>query len=38
MGFTRCLVPKSNLKRMGSVEEIDIVGVKTVEEAIEVLF
>jgi DNA repair protein RadA/Sms len=38
MGFTRCLVPKSNLKRMGSVGEIDIVGVKTVEEAIEVLF
>lgn len=38
MGFTRCLVPKSNLKRMGGVGEIDIVGVKTVEEAIEVLF
>jgi DNA repair protein RadA/Sms len=38
MGFTRCLVPKSNLKRMGGVGEIEIVGVKTVGEAIEVLF
>ncbi len=38
MGFTRCLIPKSNLKRMGDVGEIDIVGVKTVEEAIEVIF
>jgi DNA repair protein RadA/Sms len=38
MGFTRCLVPKSNLKRMGDVGEIDIVGVKSIGEAIEVLF
>ncbi|MBU3981479.1 MAG: DNA repair protein RadA [Proteobacteria bacterium] len=38
MGFSRCLVPESNLKRMTKVEGIDVIGVKTVAEAIEILF
>jgi len=38
MGFSRCLVPESNLKRMTEVEGIDVIGVKTVSEAIEILF
>ncbi|MBC8443560.1 MAG: DNA repair protein RadA [Deltaproteobacteria bacterium] len=38
MGFTRCLIPESNLSRMQGTFEIDIVGVRTVSEAIEVLF
>jgi DNA repair protein RadA/Sms len=39
MGFTRCLVPESNLKRMPAKnEEIEIIGIKTVSEAIETLF
>jgi len=38
MGFSRCLIPESNLKRMTEVEGIDVIGVKTVSEAIEILF
>lgn len=38
MGFLRCLVPESNLKRMTEVKGIDVIGVKTVSEAIEILF
>ena len=38
MGFARCLVPQSNLKRMTKVKEIEIIGVKTISEAIEELF
>lgn len=38
MGFTTCLVPQGNLKRMAGVEGIDIIGVETVREAVEVLF
>ena len=38
MGFKRCLVPHSNLKRMAIKKGIGFVGVKTVEEAIEELF
>jgi DNA repair protein RadA/Sms len=38
MGFTRCLVPQSNLKRMAEIKGIELIGVKTVEEAIEALF
>ncbi|RLC26927.1 MAG: DNA repair protein RadA [Deltaproteobacteria bacterium] len=38
MGFSRCLVPKSNLKRMTEVKGIDVIGVKTVSETIEILF
>jgi len=38
MGFARCLVPQSNLKRMTKVKEIELIGVKTISEAIEELF
>ena len=38
MGFTRCLVPKSNLKRMTKIKDIEIIGVKTISQAMEELF
>jgi DNA repair protein RadA/Sms len=38
MGFTRCLVPESNLKRMSPVKGIELVGIKTVSDAVEYLF
>jgi DNA repair protein RadA/Sms len=38
MGFTRCLVPHSNLKRLPDIKGIDIAGVKTVSEVVENLF
>jgi len=38
MGFTRCLVPDSNLKRIPPKDGIEISGVKTVEDAVEGLF
>jgi DNA repair protein RadA/Sms len=38
MGFTRCLAPASNLKRLPDMDGIEILGVKTVSEAIENLF
>ena len=38
MGFSRCLVPQSNLKRMTKIKGIELIGVKTVSEAIENLF
>ena len=38
MGFIRCLVPESNLKRLPDPDGIEITGVKTVSEAIENLF
>jgi DNA repair protein RadA/Sms len=38
MGFSKCLVPASNLKRMGSVKDFEIVGINTVLEAIDMLF
>jgi len=38
MGFTKCFVPKSNLKRMTEIPGIEIFGVKSVIEAIEELF
>ncbi len=38
MGFTRCLVPFGNLKRMSTVSGIELTGVKTVSEVMQVLF
>ena len=38
MGFNRCLVPQSNLKRMTKIKGIELIGVKTVSEAMENLF
>ena len=38
MGFKRCLVPDSNLKRIPDIEGIEVAGIKTVPESIEKLF
>jgi DNA repair protein RadA/Sms len=38
MGFTRCILPHSNLRRLPSMEGIDIAGVRSVSEAVENLF
>ena len=38
MGFTRCLVPQSNIKRLANIEGIAITGVKTISEVVENLF
>jgi DNA repair protein RadA/Sms len=38
MGFNRCIVPQSNLKRLPAMEGVEIVGVSTVPEAVESLF
>ena len=38
MGFTRCLVPASNLKRMTTIKGIELLGMNTVSDAIEALF
>jgi DNA repair protein RadA/Sms len=38
MGFTRCLVPAGNLKRLPGIEGIEITGVSTVAEVVENLF
>jgi len=38
MGFTRCLIPKSNLKSMTKMKGIEIIGVNTISLAMEELF
>jgi DNA repair protein RadA/Sms len=38
MGFSRCLLPKSNLKRLPDIDGIEIEGVRTVSEVVEKLF
>jgi len=38
MGFSRCIVPESNLKRIAGVGGIELIGVRSVAEAVEALF
>jgi len=38
MGFTRCLAPESNLQRLRNIKGIEVMGVRTVSEAVENLF
>lgn len=38
MGFHRCLAPAGNLKRISAPQGIELVGVETVERAMEILF
>jgi len=38
MGFNRCLVPDGNLKRIPDIDGIEVAGIKTVPEAVEMLF
>jgi DNA repair protein RadA/Sms len=38
MGFKRCLVPDGNFKRIRDIEGIKVAGIKTVSEAVDMLF
>jgi len=38
MGFKKCLLPDSNLKRMAGIEKIELAGIKNISEAMELLF
>ncbi|MFZ5573530.1 MAG: DNA repair protein RadA [Thermodesulfobacteriota bacterium] len=38
MGFSRCIVPGGNLKRMTAGHELEVIGIGTVAEAMEILF
>jgi DNA repair protein RadA/Sms len=38
MGFTTCLIPAGNLKRMPEMEGIRLVGIRTVSDAVDELF
>ena len=38
MGFTRCLIPDSNSKQAPRMNGLKLIGIKSVEEAIETLF
>ena len=38
MGFNRCLIPENNLKRIRATKDMEMIGIKTVDQAIEVLF
>jgi DNA repair protein RadA/Sms len=38
LGFKRCVIPESNLKRLPAMDGIERVGVRTVAEAVESLF
>jgi len=38
MGFRKCLIPQSNLKRIVEKEGIELIGIRTVSEAMEILF
>ncbi len=38
LGFKRCLLPKQNQEKIGGVKGIDLIGVKTVQEAMKILF
>jgi DNA repair protein RadA/Sms len=38
LGFSRCLLPAQNQEKMKSIKGIELIGVETVQEAIEALF
>ncbi|CAN2040076.1 DNA repair protein RadA [Candidatus Magnetomoraceae bacterium gMMP-15] len=38
MGFERCVIPASNLKRMTKKLDLELIGIKTVAQAMRVLF
>ncbi len=38
LGFKRCLLPKQNLEKMKGTQDIELIGIKTVQEAMAVLF
>jgi DNA repair protein RadA/Sms len=38
LGFKRCFLPKQNQEKMKGAKGIDLIGVRTVQEAMNVLF
>lgn len=38
MGFTRCLLPESNLKRLNGTPGLELLGVRNIDQAVEGLF
>ena len=38
LGFKRCLLPKQNQEKMKGTKDIELIGIKTVQEAMKVLF
>jgi DNA repair protein RadA/Sms len=38
LGFQRCLLPKANQEKMKGIKGIELIGVRTVQEAVEKLF
>jgi DNA repair protein RadA/Sms len=38
MGFHRCLLPESNLKRLKKIQDITLIGIKSISDAVESLF
>lgn len=38
MGFERCILPQSNVDRIGGLKGIEIVGVRSLSQAMEILF
>lgn len=38
MGFNRCILPQSNLRRLAPAADVAAVGVESVTEAVEALF
>jgi hypothetical protein len=38
MGFRRCVLPKANLERTKPTEEMELIGITSVEEMMKMLF
>jgi len=38
MGFKRCLLPANNLKHLKGLADIEVVGVQTTSELVDLLF
>jgi hypothetical protein len=38
MGFTRCLLPETNLENIKGIADIETVGVRTISELADLLF
>jgi DNA repair protein RadA/Sms len=38
LGFKRCLLPKQNQEKMKGVKGVELIGVKSVQEVMKVLF
>ena len=38
MGFSRCLIPQNNLKRISVNKGMELIGIKTISDAVDILF